>query len=88
MRRKQLLIEALVITYPGPSKMCLLSTDASSKAAGAVLFQVVERKGREVAYLQPTAEELPCNMEKNVGCGSSSEPFQIISAWPEDQAAH
>lgn len=42
--KKQLVIKALVLTYPGSSKMYLLSTDASSKAAGAVLSQVVEEK--------------------------------------------
>ena len=42
--KKQLVIKALVLTYPSSSKMYLLSTDASSKAAGAVLSQVVEEK--------------------------------------------
>ena len=75
VRRKQLLIEALVLTYPGPSEMYLLSTDANSKAAGPVLSQVVKKEERVVAYLQPTTEDLPCNMERTVDCGSSCESF-------------
>ena len=47
------MIEAPVLTYPGPPRQYILDTDASNKAAGAVLSQMVEGEECVVAYYSP-----------------------------------
>ena len=51
---KTLLIEASVLTYPEPSRQYILDTDASNKAAGAALLQMVEGIEWVVAYYSKT----------------------------------
>ena len=43
-----------MVTYPDPSRQCILDTSASNKAVGAVLSQIVKGEERGVAYYSKT----------------------------------
>ena len=47
---KQLLVDATFLTYPYPSNQYILDIDANNKPTRTVLFQMVEREVRVVAY--------------------------------------
>ena len=51
---KTLLVEAPVFTYPDSSRQHILDTNASNKAAGVALSQMVEGEECVVAYYSKT----------------------------------
>ena len=83
------LTQAPILTYPDPSAMFILDTDASGTGIGAVLSQVSSpehcsdpEQERVVAYYSCTLSRPECHYCYPQGTFSSGEGYQTLSCLP------
>jgi len=72
---KEALVSATSLAFPSPHQVCILDTDASDIAIGAVLSQTVERTERPIAFFSRILNETQRNY-----CTTRRELLAVIAA--------
>ena len=74
-RLKQALLDASTLAFPVPGLLCILDTDASDVAVGAVLSQVVDGVERPIAFYSRIMNSAQRNY-----CPTKRELLAVIAA--------